>query len=86
MEMPATDAEVATARAHMMAWIRWHMRTAGITEQQELAARIGVTKGTISQLFHSDTHAPSFRVLLSIAKEVGVTTDVLLGRPPPHGG
>lgn len=48
-------------------------------EQQELAKRIGVTKGLISRI-ERDLQSPSVSVLVCIADTLHCSTDELLGR------
>lgn len=83
MEMPVTPREIEVARGHLLAWLRWHMRSQGITQQKDLADRLGVSKGTITHWFKRETQLPNFTALLSISKEVGVSLDTLTTRDPP---
>lgn len=83
-EMTLTDQEVEEARAHLNAWVRYHIWAEGCT-QEAFATRLGLTKGVITQWFTGTgtKSLPSFTSFLAISKELGVPLDVLIhGKPP----
>lgn len=83
MEMPVTPQEIAKARAHLIAWLHWHMRAAKIPQQQELAERLGVSKGSVTHWFKREDQLPAFAALLAISKELKVDLNTLVTRDPP---
>ena len=82
--MPVTDAEVERARNHLVAWLRYHMRTKRM-DQQTLAQKLGVSKGLITQWLNGagTKGLPGFASLLAIAKELDVPLDILTRLNPP---
>lgn len=84
MEMPVTQKEIDDARAHLIAWLRWHMRAAKIPQQQELARQLGVSKGSVTHWFKRDAQMPAFAQLLAISKLLKVNLDTLITRDPPE--
>ena len=81
--MPVTDQDVEEARGHLLKWLKFHMDTEDIT-QAELAVRLGVTPGLITQWFSGTggTSLPSFKSLLAIKHELDVEIDFILRRDP----
>ena len=59
-------------------------RLAALLKQSELAEKIGVDHSRISK-YETDSRTPSLLTAVSLADELGVSLDELVGRTPPKG-
>lgn len=82
--MPTIDPR--EARLNWVSWILWYMRTHPdeLPTKTELAKRLGVSKGAITQLLDLKTNrAPSFATLVHSSNLTGFPLDALLRSTPP---
>lgn len=61
--------------------IRMMRQLLGLT-QSDLATKLGVTKSAIT-LYETGKSEPNFKNLIKLSRVLSVTTDWLLGEPPP---
>ncbi|HTA32989.1 MAG TPA: helix-turn-helix transcriptional regulator [Solirubrobacteraceae bacterium] len=72
--MPASKPSRAPERGHRVAVAR---RRAGLTQPQ-LAEKVGASRPTIARI-ETGGHAPSVKIALAIARELGEPVETLFG-------